>query len=734
MRRDGWGGDLRGGFASAVVSLGILLPLGLLAFAPIGAEAGAVGVRAAFLGAILGGLVATAVGGAEVPGTGPKTSIALIFAGFIATLVADPALRGPDGLMLDAILMLGALCVAAAGLLQILFAVARMGSAVSFVPRPVVAGFMDGIAVLIAISQIQTLLGIATSGAAAGTASTVTGWHTGALAVGLATAALCWGLARRWPRAPWGVVGIVAGTALYGVAMRLFPDGAFGGLLGTPAEGLDVPLATLATDLVRYEAPLRAHAAALLTTAAVIAIIGALDALLSAMAVDTRLNTRHQSNRLLLGLGLANAVSGLCGGLPVATSSAVQLAAAGAGGRGRRVGVACALVLLAILVVVGPVLGHVPVAATAGVMLVVALGLLDQWSGALRRQLRAGSRDRDAVWNIAIAGIVCVITIVFGFVVAIVVGFGLAAVLFVNEMNRSLVRSVGSGTTRGSRRIYAPEEAAVLREHGDGIRIVELEGAIFFGTAHRCERDLTRLARGARFLILDIRRVTMIDASGVFVLERLATRLQAADARVVLAGIVPGDRHARALRTNGVRLLREEAWHADSDRALEEAERATLARLGAARTAQELPPAALSLLEGMDDAQRAAMLRYLTRVELAAGEILFRRGEPGDRLYVLAKGSVSILADLTHGVAAAHRLASFAPGVIFGETAMLDAGGRTAGAAADEPSVVYVLTRADLDRIRAEEPALAILVLLNVARQLSARLRFATATIQAAER
>ena len=124
----------------------------------------------------------------------------------------------------------------------------------------------------------------------------------------------------------------------------------------------------------------------------------------------------------------------------------------------------------------------------------------------------------------------------------------------------------------------------------------------------------------------------------------------------------------------------------------------------------------------------------LTRVELAAGEVLFRRGEPGDRLYVIAQGSISILADVDEGVASAHRLASFGPGVVFGETAMLDRGGRSAGAAADEHSVLYVLTRADFDTLREREPALANLVLLNIARELSARLRFATATIQAADR
>lgn len=728
------GSDARGGVASAIVSLGILLPLGILALSPLGTGAGPEGVRAAFVTAIVGGLVATLTGGVDHPGNGPKTSTTLIFAGFVATLLADPRLHAAGGIALDAVIVLGAATVALAGLLQIVFALLRLGSAASFVPRPVVAGFMDGIAILIVISQIESLLGLAQGAGGAAIEIPAGGLTFGALAVGLATAVLCGWIAKRWPRAPWGVIGILAGTALYMVGTSVFAPGAFGGLLGAPDITFTPPAMLVTSAPARYLPLLATHAGQIVTTAVVLALIGSLDALLSAVAVDTRLNTRHASNRLLLGLGLGNVASALAGGLMVVTSSAVQLAGADAGGHGRRSGVLCALVLLGVALVLGPLLAYVPVAASAGVMLVVALGLLDQWSKSLRTQLRGGSHDRDALFNLAIAVIVCAITIMFGFVVGIVVGVVLAAALFVHEMNRSLVRSVATLETRGSRRIWPVPAAAVLRETGDEVRIVELEGAVFFGTAHRCERDLAHHARDARFVIVDVRRVSMIDASGAFILDRLAAQQKRRGARMVLAGIIPGDRRARALRAYGVAQLREDTWYPDADRAIEEAERALLKEAGIVISSGELPLPALSLLDGMAVMQCATMARYLVRRELAEGEILFHRHEPGDRLYVLAKGSVSILADMSSGVAAAHRLASFVPGVIFGETAMLDGGGRTAGAVADERSVVYVLTRADLDLIREREPQLAALLLLNVARQLSARLRFASATIQAAER
>ena len=731
----GIGGGLRGGLSSAVVSLGILLPLGLLSFAALGPAAGAVGIPAAFATAIVGGLVATIVGGADVPGSGPKSSTAIIFAGFVAVLASDPRVATARGFDVETLLLLTSLCVAISGLLQVLFALLRFGSLVSFVPLPVVAGFMDGLALLIAIAQVETFLGLPHGAGASDLADGLGRVKVGGLALGIATVALCWVVARRWPRLPWALIGIVAGTLAYAIVAAAWPGVSLGPLLGVTSMDFPAPLALTKLASPAVAPILHTHLPQLLTTALVIALIGSMDALLSAVAVDARLDARHDSNRLLLGMGLANLACAAVGGLPLATSSSVQLSAHQAGGRGRLSGIVSVLLLTVVMIAGGRWLGLVPVTVIAGVMLVVAFGMFDQWSRAPWRQLRAGSRDRDALWSLSIVVIVGAITVVFGFVPAIAVGVLLSLVLFVAALNRSLVRSVATGETRGSRRIYDAERARVLREGGAQIRVVELEGAIFFGTALRLRSEMEALAAGARFFILDVRRVTMIDASGANALDRLASRLAKSGAQLLLAGLVAGQRHARALSAYGA-FGHEDGrhWYPDVDRALEAAERALLDVAGAQLSREELPLGRLVLLDGIDAAQREKLRLLLARVELATHEVLFRRGEPGDRLYVIARGSISILADVDEGVMFAHRLASFGPGVVFGETAMLDRGVRSAAAAADEPSVLYVLTRADFDTLREREPALANVVLLNIARELSARLRFATATIQAADR
>ena len=701
--------EIRGGLASAAVGLGILLPVGLLPFAALGAEGAALGIRAAFIAAVIGGVIITLVGGSAVSGSGPRTATALVLAGFVAGLSADPALRSGAGI--GWLVALASACVAVSGLLQIAFGAARLGSIVSYVPLPVIAGWMDGVAILIIVAQFHILFppGSPLSISAAVVASV--------------TALAAWLVARRMPRVPWALFGIVFGSMLYWIVAPLFA-GPPGALVGAPAPGLALPFA----DLDDVPA-LRAHIPQLLATALIIAVIGSLESLLSAAAMDSRAMTRHSPNRLLIGQGIANLVVGLLGGMPVSSSIAVQLAMYRAGGRRRLASLMSVLLLFVAMVAAPLVLPLVPIAATAGVMLIVSLGIFDQWSGTVWRRARSGTRDRDAVWALATVAIVCLMTVAFGFVLGIAVGIGVSIVLFVAAQNRSLLRTVATGETRTSRRIYRDEEAAALREHGASVRIAEIEGAVFFGTAHKLERELEAIADGARWLIVDVHRVTNIDASGTQALERLAARVRANGTCFVLAGIVPGDKHARALHAHGALVTKHQTSFADVDRALEHAERDVLDSLGMPRADHELPLAEVALFEDLTDEQRARLEARLERRELAPEEILFRRGEPGDRVFVLVKGSVTMMSegDGKQG----RRLASFAPGVVFGEAAMLDGGGRTATGVADEPSAVYMLTREAMEILRKEDSTLALAVLRNIARQLSARLRFANRTIDA---
>jgi SulP family sulfate permease len=322
--------------------------------------------------------------------------------------------------------------------------------------------------------------------------------------------------------------------------------------------------------------------------------------------------------------------------------------------------------------------------------------------------------------------LVAAITVLVNFVFAVVVGIFLSMALFIAAMNRSLVRAVHDGTARPSRRIYGPEQAAALAEARHRIGVLELEGALFFGSAERLGRTVEALAASKKFIVLDLHRVSTIDATGAIALEQIAKRIAPAGAKCLLAGITPAGRHGIALAAYGAGTPQHaRSWFADADQAIEWAERQLL---GGRTGADEIPFDALALAQGLGADQLELLRRMLRREEVAAGQTLFREGEPGDRAYVLARGAVTIKIESRNG--AASRVVTFAPGAIFGEAAMLDGRPRSATAVAEEDAVVYSLARGDVNALVESAPGLVLKLLVNLGRHLSARLRQTTDTLR----
>lgn len=714
-------GEAAGGLASAIPGLVHALTLGVLAFAPLGPEHVEVAIRAGFAAAIFGGIAATALSGTPLPATGPRASTSLILAGFVTTLAADPGLGVPQALAL------AALCTALAGALQILFGALRLGTLAKFVPYPVIAGFMCGVAILIVLSQLPHLLGLVPAALRGASLSWLTAVQPLSAVVGLATAAMIWVIGWRWKRLPAALLGLLAGTAVFYALRAAVGDGAGSPVVGPVPGGLPLPTALGSVLDLAGTPALAHHFPGLAATAAVIAIIGSLDSLLAAAAIDVAAGVRHRGNRELVAQGVGNIVSALFAGVPVALSPTRAIPAFRAGGRTRAIGFIAAALLAAALLAGHSALAYLPLAVLGGVMLTVAWGLVDVWTKGLVRRLVAGDRERTLLWSAAVVVLVAAITVLVNFVIAVTAGVFLSMALFIASMNRSLVRTVQNGAARPSRRIYGPEEARALTDARRKIAIVELEGALFFGSAERLGAEVEPLAATARFIVLDLHRVNSIDASGAIALEQLANRLGAAGSSLLLAGVVPDGRHGLALVAAGTYSKAEaRRWFVDADQAIGWAEDRLL---GPARSvsSKEIPLERLALAAGLSEDELASLRRSLRRAELNADEVLFREGETGDKLYLLARGAVSILVD---GGGQQRRIVTFAPGSVFGEAAMLDGAPRSATATVIEDAIVYSLSRRALDALARSDPSLATKLLVNLGRHLSARLRQTTDTLR----
>jgi CRP-like cAMP-binding protein/anti-anti-sigma regulatory factor len=278
---------------------------------------------------------------------------------------------------------------------------------------------------------------------------------------------------------------------------------------------------------------------------------------------------------------------------------------------------------------------------------------------------------------------------------------------------------------RRSFRQRGQREAEILLASGTSIALFELEGPIFFGTAERLADELQARAPEARFIILDFARVNGVDTTGAHVIDQLARRLDQAGGRMVIASLPEYDRRRRSLERGLPRAHAE--WQPDVDRALEWCEERLLAEHGRdGSNLSELTLEHIDLCRDLDPAEVEVVRAAVQREEHLPGAVLFREGDAGTGVYLLAKGGVSILLDSSRSAGVVKRIVTFAPGVTFGEQAILDGRPRSASAVCDQEVVVFVLSTATLELWRTAHPQLAIKLYRAMAQSLATRLRHTT--------
>jgi MFS superfamily sulfate permease-like transporter len=706
----------------AVVSLAIVLTMGMMALAPLGAQAASVGVPAAFASVIFSAGLFAAFSCSLLAAGGPSSATALITATLVAQVVLEGADSGAGASVLAVVVTLAA-AVALMGLLQLIMALLHLGQLARFVPQPVLAGFMNGVALLILLAQVPALLSLAPTLWRAQGLGALPGAQGGSLALGLGTTAAVWLLARRAPRLPAALLGMLAGLAMFHAARWAAPTWALGGTLGPVAPPHTLPgLLTIFGQPTAAWGALQQHAPAVMLTAILLALVGTLESMLNFRATDQQFGGRHDETRDLLAMGLSNLVGGLLGALPMVQVRARACAILQAGGRGRSAGLGAAATSALMIGVGGDAIAQLPQAVLAGVMVTVAIALVDPVSW---RMLRLGGSGGPAVrTSLLTVALVCVLTVWQGAAAGVAAGVLLSMVVFVRGLNRSLLRARGDAAACPSRRIYPAAAERLLQEQRRRIVILELEGALFFGSAERVATEAEGLDGERRFLILDLRRVGAIDESGATVLRQLQARLQGRGVGLLLAGVGPASAQRQQLLPylDEAPTAQHGHWFTDTDHAVEFAEQQLLAAGGAGQEAlgEGVPVAQSCLLAGLTQDQQRAVARHMQVQRLRAGERLFSEGDAALGVYVLAQGSISVVS------ASGQRYTSFSPGTIVGELAMLDGQGRSASAVADRDCEVHLLTREALEALAASDPLVCVRLYRNIAVHLAQRLRVAS--------
>jgi SulP family sulfate permease len=498
--------------------------------------------------AVIAGFLISALGGSRVQIGGPTGAFVVVVYGIVQR-------HGVEGLLLATFM---------AGLILIALGAARLGTAIKFIPFPVVTGFTAAIGAIIAVQQLRDAFGLRLDRAPAEVIERIGVYleHADTVnphAVVLTGVTLL--IVLLWPRVshriPSPFVALIAGTAL-------------AQLLGWPVETIGSRFGEIAAGLPRPSLPPVSLAAIreLAGPAFAIAALGAIESLLSAVVADGMIGGRHRSNMELVAQGIANVVSPLFGGMPATGAIARTATNIKSGGRTPVAGIAHALVLLLITLFFGPWAALIPLAVLAAIVLVVAWRL-SEW--------KVFVNELQAPWSDATVMLTTfVLTIVVDLSVAIGVGMVLASFLFMRRMaevtNVTMVSREFDDGPEGSR----DESGAIYRRRvPEGVEVYEINGPFFFGAAEKFKATLDRVSGRPKILIVRMRNVPAIDSTAMHALKDLIRRTRHQGTQVLLSDV-----HSQPLvalqRADLLEEIGEENLFGDVDEALEAA-RARLA-------------------------------------------------------------------------------------------------------------------------------------------------------------
>lgn len=490
-------GDLFGGISAGIVALPLCLAFG--AISGLGPEAG-------LYGAIAAGILAAIFGGSQVLVTGPTNPMTLV----AATVVAA---NTPPGGTINLSVVMAAFLLA--GALQVLLGVLRLGGFVRYVPYPVISGFMSGIGVIIIIQQLYPIVG---AEAPSSNAVVILGslsmlpesvlWPVALL--GLATFAILQLLPRFTRKVPASLVALIVVTA---VSVALGVDAPRIGAIPAGLPALVVP------DLTFNQVPLVASVAAQL------ALLGAIDTLLSALLADSLTKSHHDSNRELIGQGIGNIGAALVGGLPGAGANIRTIVNIEAGGKTRLSGVIHGLFLLAVLLGLSGLVSYIPNAVLAGILVGAGLGCID-----FRGLSHIAKVPRS---DAAVLVIVLALTVFAGLIAAVAVGLVISSFVFMKKVADNCERQTAISPLADEPWADEIDIPADLRHR---LLIKHVEGPLFFGFA-RGFLNIAASAASGRLLVLRMDRVSLMDQSGAYALQDALVNLASSGVRVVLVGL-----------------------------------------------------------------------------------------------------------------------------------------------------------------------------------------------------
>ena len=496
-------GDAFGGLTAAVVALPMALAFGVAA----------TGDPAPGLwGAVIIGLVASLFGGTPTLISEPTGPMTVVFTSVILSLTAT----APDK---ETAMAMAFTVVILAGIFQILFGVFRLGRYVTQMPYTVISGFMSGIGAILVILQLPAFLGQKASGGVIGTLTSlpalIAGIQPMELALALITVAILW-FTPAWIKkyCPPQLLALVLGTVL---SVTLFQDA---GLKTIPAFNAELP--TLhAPNFSGGQMRL------MFVDAAVLGMLGCIDALLTSVVADSLTRTEHDSNKELVGQGLANITSGLFGGLPGAGATMGTVVNIQAGGRSALSGLIRALILMVVVLAAAPLASMIPLAVLAGIALKVGIDIID-WDF-LQRAHHLSVKAAVITYG------VIALTVLVDLITAVGIGVFVANVLTIDRMSALQSRRVKTISTADDDVELSNEEQELLDQASGKVLLFQLAGPMIFGVAKAIAREHNAIGN-CSVVVFDLSEVSHMGVTAAIALENAVKEAIEVGREVFLVG------------------------------------------------------------------------------------------------------------------------------------------------------------------------------------------------------
>lgn len=496
-------GDLMSGIIVGIVALPLAIAFGI---------ASGVSPEKGIITAIIGGFVVSFLGGSSVQIGGPTGAFIVIVYGIIQNF-------GIEGLTVATLL---------AGIFLVLMGLLRLGTVIKFIPYPIIVGFTSGIALTIFTTQVKDLFGMTIDKMPGDFVSKwiVYAQHLGnvswiSLLVGLLSIALIVLTPRVSKKIPGSLVAIVVMT----VAAYFLRE--YCGITGleTIGDRFEINAALPAPARISLNLD-TVHL--LLPSAFTIAMLGAIESLLSATVADGVTGDRHRSNTELIAQGAANIIVPVFGGIPVTGAIARTMTNINNGGSTPVAGLIHAAVLLLILLFLGPLTRHIPMACLAGVLVVVSYNM-SEW-----RTFR--SLLKNPAHDVMVLLVTFFLTVIFDLTIAIEIGLLLAMVLFMRRMMETTQVSVSTDRLDLSADSEIRHDDEVLKIPS-GVEVYEIDGPFFFGVANKFDECMKQLSTKPRIRIIRMRKVPFIDSTGLHNLESLCRLSQREHIHIILSGV-----------------------------------------------------------------------------------------------------------------------------------------------------------------------------------------------------